>query len=98
MSDIEQDLRERTRAVLAEAEQTLDTVDPAAAWDEFEPWLRQAVQEAAESSFAWLAERAEWLAYRVAEQFPEYGDHFLPTWVPSTVGEAPDRSTGLSAP
>ena len=74
MSDIEQDLRERTRAVLAEAEQNLDTIDPARGWDDFEKWLRQAVQDAAEESFAWLADRAEWVAFRVCEQFPEYGD------------------------
>jgi hypothetical protein len=96
LSDIEQDLRERTRAVLAEAEETLDTLDPARSWDDFEPWLRKAVQEAAESSFAWLAERSEWLAHRVAEQFPEYGDQVLPAW--ASVDEVPDRSTGLSAP
>jgi hypothetical protein len=98
LSDIEQDLRERTRAVLKEAEETLDTLDPARTWDEFEPWLRQAVQEAAEASFAWLAERSEWLALRVAEQFPEYGDDVLPARVPATVDEVPDRAAGLSAP
>lgn len=98
LSDIEQDLRERTRAVLAEAEKTLDGVDPASGWDEFEPWLRQAVQEAAEASFAWLAERADWLAYRVAEQFPEYADQIVPPWIAGTVDEVPDRSGELSAP
>ncbi|MCA2217813.1 dynamin family protein [Jidongwangia harbinensis] len=98
LSDIEQDLRERTRAVLTEAEATLDTLDPARSWDEFEPWLRQAVQEAAESSFAWLAERSEWLAHRVAEQFPEYGDQVLPAWASVPVDEVPDRSGGLTPP
>ncbi|BCJ50608.1 isoniazid inducible gene protein IniA [Actinoplanes sp. NBRC 14428] len=98
MSDVEQDLRERTRAVLAEAEQTLDTMDPAREWDDFHAWLRQAVQEAAESSFAWLAERGEWLAYRVAEQFPEYGDDVLPGWASVPLDQLPDRATYLNAP
>jgi hypothetical protein len=98
MSDIEQDLRERTRAVIAEAEQTLDTLDPSRAWEDFERWLRHAVQEAAEASFAWLAERAEWLAYRVAEQFPDHGDHAFPSWLPTTVEPVPDRAASLSAP
>lgn len=99
MSDIEQDLRERTRAVIAEAEQTLDTLDPAQAWDDFEGWLRDAVQEAAEASFAWLGERAEWLAYRVAQQFPDHGDHAVLSWLPTSVDmAAPDRATSLSAP
>jgi hypothetical protein len=98
MSDIEQDLRERTRAVIAEAEQTLDTLDPSRDWDDFERWLRHAVQEAAEASFAWLAERAEWLAYRVAEQFPDHGDHALPSWLPTAADAVPDRATSLSAP
>jgi len=98
MSDIEHDLRERTRAILAEAERTLETMDPARAWDDFEPWLRQAIREAGETSFAWLAERAEWLTRRVAEQLPESGSDPLPAWVTSAVEEPPDRTSVLSAP
>lgn len=98
MSDIEQDLRERTRAVLAEAEQNLDIIDPARGWDDFEKWLRQAVREAAEESFAWLADRADWVAFRVCEQFPEYADQVAPPWLPATVNELPERTTSLSAP
>jgi hypothetical protein len=84
--------------VLAEAEQNLDTIDPARGWDDFEKWLRQAVQDAAEESFAWLADRAEWVAVRVCEQFPEYRDQVAPPWLPATVNGVPDRTTGLSAP
>ena len=98
MSDIEHDLRERTRAILAEAERTLETVDPARAWDDFEPWLRQALREAGETSFGWLAERAEWLTRRVAEELPESSSDPLPEWVSTAVDEAPDRTTNLSAP
>src|SRR3569833_658006 len=78
MSDIEHDLRDRTRAVMSEAEEFFATADPAIAWEEFEPWLRQALQELAETSMTWLAERTEWMARKVAEQFPPEAGEVLP--------------------
>ena len=98
MSDIEHDLRERTRAVIAEADKVFEDADPAQVWDEFEPWLREALQEAAQTSLAWLAERADWLARTVAEQFPYDAGDVLPPWVPDVGDELPDRVTGLDSP
>jgi hypothetical protein len=98
MSDIEHDLRERTRAVIAHADEVFTESDPLKMWDEFEPWLRDALLDAAESSLAWLGDRAEWLARAVAAEFPpELGD-VLPNWVPGVQESAQERVTGLDSP
>jgi Dynamin family len=98
MSDIEHDLRERTRAVLAGADEFLATADPAKTWDEFEPWLRQALQDLAQTSQTWLAQRAQWVARRVADQFPPDTGDVLPPEALVTLDELPDRVTGIDAP
>ncbi|GIE95544.1 dynamin family protein [Paractinoplanes rishiriensis] len=98
MSDIEHDLRERTRAVIAHADEVFTESDPLKMWDEFEPWLRDALLDAANSSLAWLGDRAEWLARAVAAEFPpELGD-VLPSWVPGVQESAQERVTGLDSP
>jgi hypothetical protein len=98
MSDIEHDLRERTRAVIASADEFFTEADPLRAWDEFEPWLRDAMLEAAQTSLGWLSERADWLARAVAAEFPPDLGDVLPSWAPAVQKELPDRVTGLDAP
>jgi hypothetical protein len=98
MSDIEQDLRDRTRAVLAKVEETFDEADPARVWDTFDPWLRQALREAAEASFAWLVERTEWLAGRVAAQFPSDAVRGLPQWTLTVPDRVADKVAALDTP
>ncbi|MEV6349530.1 dynamin family protein [Actinoplanes sp. NPDC051851] len=99
MSDIEHDLRERTRAVLAGAEEYFATADPAKSWDEFEPWLRQSLQELAETSTNWLAERTAWTAQRVAGQFPaEAGEVLPPPALVAAEDALDDTVPGLGAP
>jgi hypothetical protein len=98
MSDIEHDLRERTRAVLAEAEEFFTTADPAKAWPEFEPWLTQALRELAETSTAWLIERTEWMARRVADQFPAEAGEVLPAAELVAAQEPVDGLPGLTPP
>ncbi|MEU4245533.1 dynamin family protein [Actinoplanes sp. NPDC026619] len=98
MSDIEHDLRERTRAVIARADETFTDSDPLRVWDEFEQWLREALLEVAQTSLNWLGDRAEWLARAVAAEFPpELGD-VLPTWVPGVQNDPNDRVTELESP
>jgi len=98
MSDIEHDLRERTRAVIARADEMFTESDPLRVWDEFEPWLRDALVEVAETSLGWLGDRAEWLARAVAAEFPpELGD-VLPSWVPAVQEGLPDRVVSLDSP
>ncbi|WP_436534937.1 GTP-binding protein [Actinoplanes sp. HUAS TT8] len=99
MSDVEHDLRERTRAVLAEADEFFVTADPAKAWDEFEPWLRRSLQELAETSTTWLAERSEWMAHRVAGHFPPEAGEVLPPPALVAAGDTgDDHVPGLDAP
>jgi hypothetical protein len=98
MSDIEHDLRERTRAVLTATDEFFTRSDPAKTWDEFAPWLRQSLQELTQTSLTWLAERAEWMARRVADQFPAEAGDVLPPQALVTGADLPDRVTGLDAP
>ncbi|WP_253773471.1 dynamin family protein [Goodfellowiella coeruleoviolacea] len=76
--DIEYDLRDRTRRILRESERVLDRADPAVIWDTFKDWLEDSLAEAAEANFAWLVERCQWVARKVAVNFPAYRDGMLP--------------------
>lgn len=98
MSDIEHDLRERIRAVLASSDEFFTTADPAKEWESFEPWLRQALEEMTGTSMTWLAERIEWMAGRVADQFPPEAGEVLPPSAMVTAGEPTDELPGLDAP
>ncbi|HVH22310.1 MAG TPA: Isoniazid-inducible protein iniA, partial [Pseudonocardia sp.] len=77
-SDIEYDLRDRLRAIGREAEQLIDDADPSEVWDQFAEWFHQQVSSAASANFVWAAERARWLAARVAEHFAEGAEVALP--------------------
>jgi hypothetical protein len=70
VSDIEYDLRERTRKVLHIVDRAFDELDPARVWDEFALWLEEALTDAIEVNYRWLTDRAEWIAHAVAETFP----------------------------
>ncbi|MEU5262569.1 dynamin family protein [Amycolatopsis sp. NPDC021455] len=77
-ADVEYDLRERTRKIVNSIDQTFDEGDPAKLWDEFAPWLDNALAEAVETNYAWLTERAQWTAQAVAACFGAQYDHALP--------------------
>ena len=68
LSDIEYDLRERTRKIVRIAEEFFEVADPARSWDEFEYWLADSLAETAEINFAWLIERFQWLSTKIARQ------------------------------
>ncbi|HWM07616.1 MAG TPA: dynamin family protein [Actinophytocola sp.] len=68
ISDIEYDLRERTRKIVRVAEEYFDVADPAKTWDEFEYWLCDSLAETAEANFTWLVERFQWLSTKIARQ------------------------------
>lgn len=69
-SDVEYDLRDRTRKILRRVDEVFDTADPAQVWDSFAEWLEENLSEAAERNFAWLIERGEWIAQAIAANFP----------------------------
>ncbi|HEY3753693.1 MAG TPA: dynamin family protein [Pseudonocardiaceae bacterium] len=70
VSDVEHDLRDRTRRILREVDKVFDDADPRAMWDSFEDWLRESLTEAAEVNLGWLVERCQWVADRVIASFP----------------------------
>lgn len=78
VSDIEYDLRDRTRRIMREVDKTFETADPALGWDKFESWLEDNLTEAATTNFAWLLDRSEWVAEKVAKSFPVVRDDLLP--------------------
>ncbi|MCW3841890.1 dynamin family protein [Micromonospora yasonensis] len=90
LSDIEFDLRDRTREILRLVDEAFDTADPLNAWDEFQEWLEASLAEAAEANHDWLVQRCDWTTRRVAAAFARYGGDVLPPWpmtVPADLGE-----------
>lgn len=77
-ADIDHDLRDRMRAILREAEEQLDAVDPATIEDEFTTWVHQRVSAAASANFVWTSQRVRWLASQVATHFGADGATELP--------------------
>ena len=57
ISDVEYDLRDRTRKIVRAADEFFDAADPAKTWDDFEYWLRDALAETADVELR-LARRA----------------------------------------
>jgi hypothetical protein len=68
LSDVEYDLRDRTRKIVRAAEEFFDVADPAKTWDDFGDWLRDALADTADVNFAWLVERFGWVAEKIARQ------------------------------
>ena len=69
--DLDHDLRTRIRDVVHAAEQALDTMDPAKAWDAYEPQLRREVAGLAGDHYATLDTRVTATAHAVAQVFTE---------------------------
>jgi hypothetical protein len=68
ISDVEYDLRDRTRKIIRSADEFFDSADPAKTWDDFGDWLREALADTADVNFAWLVERFQWVAEKIARQ------------------------------
>ncbi|GDY31181.1 dynamin family protein [Gandjariella thermophila] len=77
ISDIDYDLRDRTRRILREADRAFSEADPAVVWETFGDWLEDNLAEAAEANFAWLVERSRWIAHKIARLFPVRDDLVL---------------------
>ncbi|WP_158886881.1 dynamin family protein [Amycolatopsis anabasis] len=68
LSDLEFDLRDRTRRILREVDEFFDAADPSRTWPQFEEWLRENLTTVAETNFGWLIERFDWVARKIARQ------------------------------
>jgi GTPase SAR1 family protein len=76
-SDVDFDLRARMRALLAEADSSIENFDPADAWDEFEPWLVNAVSQAVVANYRFLTERSAALSGEVGRHFDQAGNELF---------------------
>ncbi|CCH18017.1 dynamin family protein [Micromonospora lupini] len=98
LSDIEYDLRDRTRQILRAVDEAFDTADPLVAWDTFAEWLERSLVEAAEANHEWLIQRCDWVARRVAANFDRYGYDVLPPWSMTMPADLGDRLPDLERP
>ena len=87
MADIDYDLRDRSRVVSREAEETIDAQDPGPAWPELTEWLDQRIAGAVADSFVWAEQRSEYLAEQVLDQFARDGGAAQPEL---SIGSAAD--------
>ncbi len=98
LSDIEYDLRDRTRQILRTVDEAFDTADPLNAWDEFEEWLERCLLEAAEANHEWLVQRCDWTTRRVAATFARYGGDVLPPWSMTVPADLDERLPEIERP
>jgi hypothetical protein len=68
-SDVDFDLRERMRALASTGDDTIDRIDPANSWGEYERWLYAATADAIAEHCNWRHERLATCVARVAETF-----------------------------
>jgi len=68
-ADIDHDLRARMREVLQEADDAVETVDPADTWPQMESWLQSRVSYELLANYTLLRTRADALSADVAEHF-----------------------------
>jgi hypothetical protein len=78
VSDLEFDLRDRTRRILREVDEYFDAADPSRTWEDFETWLQDNLASVAETNFTWLIDRFEWIARTIARQVDPGSDELIP--------------------
>jgi ethanolamine utilization protein EutP (predicted NTPase) len=98
MSDVDHDLRERTRIILRHTDQAFDKADPAKTWDQFCDWLADKLTDAVLRNYDWTVERTHWLAQRIAEQFDEESRGTLPELGLRDPASVLERLGGLLTP
>src|SRR5690606_35670003 len=68
-ADIDHDLRARIREVIAEADRTIEEIDPSDSWPQLEAWLESRVAEQLLATYTLLKDRATQLSEQVASHF-----------------------------
>jgi hypothetical protein len=77
-ADADYDLRDRLRAIVRDAEETIDAGDPTKTWEQLAAWVEQSAAHAASANYVWATQRARWLAGRVGEHFDQHRTQLLP--------------------
>jgi hypothetical protein len=95
MNDIDFDLRDRSRAVIREAEEAIEAQDPGPVWPELVEWLDRRIAAAVADSYVWAEQRSEWLAARVIEQFAGAGGAAVPALSVGAAGDALENLVDL---
>lgn len=85
ISDVEFDLRDRTRQILSEVDEYFEIADPARSWPEFEEWLRENLTAVAEANSEWLLDRFEWIARKIGRHVAPHREDALPDSLPREV-------------
>ena len=98
MSDIEYDLRDRTRTILRMVDETFDSADPLQGWETFQEWLETNLVRAAQANHQWLADRCDFVARRVAANFARYRYDVLPDWSVTVPEDLANRLPVLQQP
>ncbi|NJC69008.1 GTP-binding protein [Planosporangium thailandense] len=98
ISDIEYDLRDRTRQILRKVDEAFDQADPLTGWDAFAAWLEENLSEAAEANFAWMVQRLDWITHRIAGTFARYGTDVVPGWSITVPDDLADRVPAIEKP
>ncbi|MFD8495310.1 dynamin family protein [Amycolatopsis sp. NPDC059657] len=96
LSDLEFDLRDRTRRILREVDEYFDAADPIRTWDGFEEWLRGHLTEVAETNFGWLLDRFGHIAEKIVRQVAPDRPDLLRDAL--DVGDLADQDLGLRMP
>lgn len=98
MSDIEYDLRDRTRQILRKVDEAFDSADPLNGWDTFQDWLERNLTDAAEANYLWLVQRCDWITRQVADHFAGYGYDAMPDWSMTVPENLTDIVTPIEHP
>jgi replication fork clamp-binding protein CrfC len=76
-SDVDHDLRNRIREIIAEADRAIEEVDPADTWPEMQSWLESRVATEMLANYTLLRDRATSLSEQVGEHFQEASGEVL---------------------
>lgn len=98
VSDIDHDLRERTREILRSADRTFDKADPLKVWEDFGMWLIENLSAAVLDNFAWAADRCRWLANHLTGYFADFDQGLPPDFDIGVPGAVEDRLAELEKP
>jgi hypothetical protein len=75
-----------------------DEADPGPDWADFADWLDTNLADAAETNFAWLVERFDWIVRRVTRDLVSYRDEVLPRSVLRVDDRLLDEARELDKP